>query len=661
MGMAEDLTALRAAVEADQEDVARAGDTVRELKARLATEGASAAGKAAIDEAIEQLKRCKIRLEESMKQYTLKSGGAKGDSANREAFNEAVNNALRRRLFYIPAFEIYGGVAGLYDYGPPGCAVKTNVLRFWRQHFVLEENMLEVDCPSVTPRVVLQASGHVEKFTDLMVKDVVKHTCYRADHLLKDHIEKLIEKDPLMDLKRKDELKTILVRVDELTEKELGSQIKAFGIKAPETGNDLSDPYAFNLMLDKPSATRYVTVYMAISPRAGLLRVREFTLAEIEHFVHPDNKSHPKFANVADLKFQLYPRAEQLGPKETVIISLGDAVKTGTINNETLGYFIGRTYLFLTELGIDKAKLRFRQHLQHEMAHYATDCWDAEIECTYGWVECVGIADRSAYDLTSHADASKKDLSVYEPFDTPREVEVLSVVPNKKEIGKAFKKEGKLVESYLESLKEEEAMDLKLKLDAAGRAVIKLCTNNQQFELVSSMVRIAKEKKIQKGRNIVPAVIEPSFGIGRIIYCMYEHSFGVRKDDEQRTFFKFLPLVAPIKCTVFPLVQDKKLETVAMNIAAGLTATSLSNKVDVTGNTIGKRYARTDELGVPFAITVDFQSLQDNTVTLRERDSCNQVRISVNDVVGVVKRLCENSLSWVEVLGQYPSVERAAV
>jgi len=75
----------------------------------------------------------------------------------------------------------------------------------------------------------------------------------------------------------------------------------------------------------------------------------------------------------------------------------------GIVNNETLGYFIGRVYLFLTRLGIDKDRLRFRQHLANEMAHYAADCWDAEIECSYGWTECVGIADRSAYDLLAHS------------------------------------------------------------------------------------------------------------------------------------------------------------------------------------------------------------------------------------------------------------------
>lgn len=78
------------------------------------------------------------------------------------------------------------------------------------------------------------------------------------------------------------------------------------------------------------------------------------------------------------------------------------SVPQGIVNNETLGYFIGRVYLFLTHLGIDKERLRFRQHLANEMAHYAADCWDAEIESSYGWIECVGIADRSAYDLRAH-------------------------------------------------------------------------------------------------------------------------------------------------------------------------------------------------------------------------------------------------------------------
>jgi glycyl-tRNA synthetase len=153
-----------------------------------------------------------------------------------------------------------------------------------------------------------------------------------------------------------------------------------------------------------------------IAPRSGLLRVREFTLAEIEHFVNPEDKKHPKFARVSNLVLNLFPREDQLTTKTTIQMTIGDAVKKGIVANETLGYFIARTYLFLTSAGIKKDRLRFRQHLRDEMAHYATDCWDAEIQNSYGWIECVGIADRSCFDLTAHATETKKPLSAFVEF-----------------------------------------------------------------------------------------------------------------------------------------------------------------------------------------------------------------------------------------------------
>lgn len=170
------------------------------------------------------------------------------ESQNREAFRQAVVNTLERRLFYIPSFKIYGSVAGLYDYGPPGCAVKANVLAFWRQHFVLEENMLEVDCPCVTPGIVLEASGHVDKFTDLMVKDEKTGTCHRADHLLKDFCKDKLEKDPELRAEKVAELRHVLAVLDDFSAVELGAKIKEYGITAPDTKNTLSDPYPFNLM-----------------------------------------------------------------------------------------------------------------------------------------------------------------------------------------------------------------------------------------------------------------------------------------------------------------------------------------------------------------------------------------------------------------------------
>ncbi|XP_059289304.1 glycine--tRNA ligase, mitochondrial 1-like [Lycium ferocissimum] len=613
------------------------------------------------------------------------------EAQNREAFRQAVVNTLERRLFYIPSFKIYRGVAGLYDYGPPGCAVKSNVLAFWRQHFVLEENMLEVDCPCVTPEVVLKASGHVDKFTDLMVKDEKTGTCYRADHLLKDFCKDKLERDPNLPAEKAAEYRHVLAVLDDLSSDELGAKIKEYGITAPDTKNPLSAPYPFNLMFQtsigpsgvspgymRPETAQGIFVNFKdlyyyngnklpfaaaqigqafrneISPRQGLLRVREFTLAEIEHFVDPEDKSHPKFPDVAKLESLMFPREDQVAGRSARRIILGEAVAQGIVNNETLGYFIGRVYLFLTHLGIDKDRLRFRQHLANEMAHYAADCWDAEIECSYGWIECVGIADRSAYDLRAHTDKSGVLLVAQEKFPEPREVEKLIIAPVKKELGLAFKGKQKMVVEALEAMGEKEAMEMKATLESKGEAAFHVCTLDRVVTINKNMVSISKEIKKEHQRVFTPSVIEPSFGIGRIIYCLYEHSFNTRpsKDgDEQMHFFSFPPLVAPIKCTVFPLVQNQQYEEVARQIATSLTAYGISYKIDITGTSIGKRYARTDELGVPFAITVDSIS----SVTIRERDSKQQIRVSVDEVASVIKEVTEGQSTWGDVLWRYPT------
>jgi glycyl-tRNA synthetase len=106
-----------------------------------------------------------------------------------------LDTILRRRLFYTPAFEIYGGVSGLYDYGPPGCALQANIIDLWRKHFVLEEDMLEVDCTILTPHEVLKTSGHVDKFADWMCKDPKTGEIFRADHLVEEVLEARLKGD----------------------------------------------------------------------------------------------------------------------------------------------------------------------------------------------------------------------------------------------------------------------------------------------------------------------------------------------------------------------------------------------------------------------------------------------------------------------------------
>jgi len=668
------MTDNAARLQAMQDAVTDAGNDVRALKAEKKD-------KAEIDAAIAKLKELKIELDTE-----VKAAMAAGDeaAAAKEQFRSKMNSALEQRLFYIPSFKIYGGVAGLYDYGPPGCAVKSNLQAFWRQHFVLNEGMLEVECPSVTPEVVLKASGHVEKFTDLMVNDVVTKDCFRADHLVEENLERMLA-DPMISADKRRNLEDMLARLEEFTPEQMGDAITQLEIKAPETKNDLCAPYPFNLMFPtqigpsgavqgylRPETAQGIFVNFRdllyynggklpfaaaqigqsfrneIAPRAGLLRVREFTQAEIEHFVHPEQKEHALFGEIAHVMLSLFSRDAQLGEvKKPFPMSIGEAVEKGIVANQTLGYFIARTQTFLEKIGVNPARLRFRQHLQHEMAHYAEDCWDAEIECSYGWIECVGLADRSAFDLKAHSDKSKVDLTAYERYAEPKMVETLVVEPNKKDMGKAFKKDAKAVTDALMALCQEDALALAAKVDADGKADLAIAGGGS-VEILPGMVKIGMETQKVSGRNFTPSVIEPSFGIGRIMYCMFEHSFYIRPDDEQKTVFRFSPLIAPIKCTIFPLVNDKGLNDLAGTISRTLATDGISSKLDTTAVSVGKRYARTDELGVPFAVTVDHRSLEDGTVTIRERDSCDQVRVAVDDVLTLIKQMCNLRATWEE-------------
>ena len=289
------------------------------------------------------------------------------------------------------------------------------------------------------------------------------------------------------------------------------------------------------------------------------------------------------------------------------------------------------------------------------MAHYAEDCWDAEVQCTYGWVECVGLADRSAYDLTAHALKSKQDLSVFEPFDKPRIVDALVAVPDRKALGIAFKKEAKAVLDALAGLDDAGSEALQAGL-AGGEASLTLACGTA-VTLTPAHVSVERQTKKITGRSIVPSVIEPSFGLGRIIYCAFEHCYATRAGDAARSFFKFAPAVAPVKVTIFPLLSRPEMDAAARKVEAGLRGAGLATLLDTTSVTIGKRYARTDEIGVPFGVTVDGVTIEDGTVTLRERDSMAQVRVPGASLTPVVKALVDGARDWASVAAEFPAQE----
>jgi len=369
-------------------------------------------------------------------------------------------------------------------------------------------------------------------------------------------------------------------------------------------------------------------------------------MGEIEHFVDPADKRHERFHEVRHIVLSLLDRHVQVqGSTELTRMTIGEAVDKGLVANETLGYFLARINLFLINIGINPKRLRFRQHMANEMAHYATDCWDAEIENASGWTECVGCADRAAYDLSVHSARTGHPLVVRqalkEPIITEKEVPEF----NKKVLGKALGRDAGLVQKIVGEMDEAQLLELKGEL-VQGSA--KLYADGKEIALTSEHLSIERKTFKQSIREFTPNVIEPSFGFGRILYTLLEHSFWCREQDVERGVLSLPPVVAPTKVLIVPLSAKEEFEPLVQEVSTKLRKAGIFSRVDDSNTSIGKRYARNDELGTPFGVTLDFASVQNRTMTLRERDTTNQLIGPIDDVIGVVTALVQGSMNWVE-------------
>lgn len=631
-----------------------------------------------------------------------------------KANKSKMDDVLKRRFFFAPAFEIYGGERGLFDLGPIGCGVKNNILAAWRQHFVVAENMFEVDCTALTPLAVLKASGHVDRFKDVMVRDLGTGECFRADHLLEDVMGERL-KDPKLDAALAAEYATVQNDAGNYTTAQLKEAFAKYAIPSP-AGNTLSEPEDFNMMFETTMGPRAAAdapvagaksnvgflrpetaqgIFLCfprlydfngarlpfaaaqigpafrneIAPRNGLLRVREFTMAEIEHFLDPLDKAYPKFATVKDQLLPLLPRDEQVPGAKATLRPIGEAVASKMVDNETLGYYLARIYAFLLSVGVKAEGIRFRQHRSDEMAHYAQDCWDAEIETSFGWIECVGCADRSAYDLTHHSAASGKPMVAQVKLDEPVIETVLVVEPNKKVMGPKLKTapKGALKElsDKFEQFSSAEAAEFQAQLAAAGVVVVPVPGGS--VDVTPDMVSIAPVERKTFVRTFQPSVIEPSFGIGRVMYALFEHSFAMRDGDETRGWMRLPPRIAPLKVALLPLMTNNAVKYAAIldKIADDLRARGITYRIDDSGASVGRRYCRFDEIGTPFAVTADPSSINEAdegkpvTVTLRDRDSMGQVRLPVAELGGLLADLCNAVVAWDAVVAKYGLVEVA--
>jgi len=701
-----EFTAKRKALEAS---VKKQGDLVCKLKA----DGKDAKTDAELQAAISELRQQKEELKTLIKSYTKQFASEKADIDR-----EAVEDLLKRRFFYTPSFEIYNGVKGLYDLGPPGCAVQAALVNHWRQTFVNGEDLMELDCSVLTPKTVLDVSGHTEKFCDFLVTRKADEEPMRADHLLEEWIDARLadEANPLT-ADEEEALRVERGQADAFNKEQLLDALRRNFRPAPvvkskknkKKGADNSkkvtyddewtEPREFNMMFGTPIGPgghtpgflrpetaqgmfvnfRRLLDYSGgklpfgaaqigkafrneINPCQGLLRVREFWLAEIEYFVHPKRSDHIRFNEIASCPVRLFPIDSQLGSRVVLETTFGEAVEKNVISSKCLAYFMARTWQFLEKVGIESKWLRMRQHLPSEMAHYARDCWDAEILTSYGWVEVVGHADRSAYDLEAHTKGSSVRLDVYETWSendwqTVRQIEMK---PNPGLMGKTLRKRTQATMTKLKAIAEDRdaALALEKQLASDGKAPLDIDDGEEAITLERDMVSFKEIDVVIKGEVIQPYVIEPAFGIGRILYAIFEHRFrkrDVQKDTEKRNFLALPAIVAPVKFSILPLITSSEVErALCQEIRTQLHSIGISTKIDMGSENIGRRYARTDEIGIPFGVTVDTISETDRTVTLRERDSCAQVRLSIDgDLFKNVATALINGDAWSDVVEQF--------
>ncbi len=452
---------------------------------------------------------------------------------NEEKLMEKIISLSKNRGFIFQAGELYGGLAGIYDYGPLGSLLKNNIKNAWIKKFVEQRrDMYLLDSAIVMGEKALTASGHVGGFSDPLVRDTKTGKDYRADHLL----ESAGIENP-----------------EDMSLEEMTQAIRENNILSPER-NELSEVREFNLMLktqlgssSDSSSTAYLRPETAqgifvnykniidsmhpkipfgvaqigkayrneITPRNFIFRLRELEQMEIEYFIHPDQwEEHFEYWRV-----QMNEWAELIG--------------------------------------LDQEKLHEVEITGEDLAHYSKRTIDFEFEYPFGQKELYGLAYRTDYDLKKHGEASKTKLQYTDP------------------------------------------------------------NTHETF---------------------IPHVIEPSMGLDRTILALLVSAYREDKiDGKIRSYLALKPSVAPYKIAVSPLVKNKEHIVAKANEVFDVLKSEFGNVAwDDNGN-IGKRYRRQDEIGTPFCVVVDYDSLEEGnehfgTVSVRHRDTVEQERVSIMDL-----------------------------
>ena len=559
----------------------------------------------------------------------------------------------KRRGFFFGSNGAYGGTAGFYTFGPQGAALKRNLEDAWRDRFTLREGNREIEAPTIMPEAVFEASGHLDTFDDMLVECGECGESHRADHLV-EAVTDIEDAEALPGEEVEDLIADNEIACPTCGASLAGEPVEAFNLMfATDIGPGDAQPgylrpeTAQGIFVEFPRLKEYARGNLPfgitqigpayrneISPRGGLLRLREYSQAELEQFIDPE-EDEPPIERVADVEVRLYPATEQHAEDgEYLDTTVGEAVDDGVIGSPWVGYYLGVAQEWYERIGVDRDRFRFRQHLAGERAHYAADCWDAESEVDGDWIEIAGFAYRGDYDLSKHDEYGDDAFTVFKRYDEPKTVERATVDPDMSVLGPEFGGDAAAVADALETLagRDPDAFDgdtVTVEIDGdAGEP--------REVEVDTDVADFSVETVTESGEHITPHVVEPSFGVGRTVQTLLAHAYREDEvDGESRTYLSLEPEIAPQDAAVFPLVtNDDRLVALADRVAADLRAAGLAVAYDDSGS-IGRRYRRQDEIGTPFCVTVDRDGIEgdgSDTVTVRERDSAAQVRVPADEL-----------------------------
>ena len=465
---------------------------------------------------------------------------------------EKIFTLAKKRGFVFPSSEIYGGFSGFFDFGPLGVEMKENIKRLWWKRIVQErDDVVGLNSSIILNPTVWKASGHVERFFDLLTECKSCHKRFRADHLVEElkNSGKLDEVGVWKEAEIKD--------ISKIIEK----------VKCPECGGELILPRKFNLMfktfvgpVEEESSISFLRPETAQGIFINFKNVLETQRKKIPFGIAQIGKA---FRN------EITPKNFLFRMREFEQMELEFFVKPGE-DERWFEYWVKERFnWYINDLGLKKENLRIREHKKEELAHYAKACVDIEYKFPFGWGEIEGIANRTDFDLKAHQKFSRADLSYFDE----------------------------------------------------------------------------KEKK-----KYIPYVIEPSAGVERIFLAVlcdayFEIPGGRTKTTkptkEIEILLKLDKKIAPVKVAVLPLVKtNKELVKMAKKVYEMLRPHFVCQYDEV--GSIGRRYRRQDEIGTPFCLTIDSESLKNEDLTVRDRDTMVQERVKIKDLVSYLKEKLES-------------------